>query len=93
MNRNPPIEGSRSVQLRRRIFDSACSLLSERGLRETHVREVSRRAEVNPAVLFYLFDSKERLYAAVVTEAGRQLAAAAEDISKRLSLHALHSER
>ncbi|MGA3181868.1 MAG: CerR family C-terminal domain-containing protein [Verrucomicrobiota bacterium] len=80
-----PVESSSSLSVRRRIFESACFLFSERGLRGTHVRDICRHADVNAAALCYHFGSKEGLYEAVVSEAGRQLAAAAEDISRQLA--------
>lgn len=81
----PSIESSQSLLVRRRIFDTACSLFSERGLRGTHVRDICRHADVNAAALCYHFRSKEGLYQAVVSEAGRQLAAAAEEINQQIA--------
>jgi AcrR family transcriptional regulator len=78
-----PVEGSQSLPIRKRIFESACSLFSERGLRGTHVRDICQHAHVNAAALCCYFRSKEELYQTVVSEAGRQLAAAAEDVSQR----------
>jgi AcrR family transcriptional regulator len=76
---------SESLAVRKRIFKSACSSFSERGLRGTHVRDICRHAEVNAAALCYHFRSKEGLYQAVVSEAGRQLAAAAEGLNQQIA--------
>lgn len=81
----PPLKKSQSLPIRRRIFDSACYLFSERGLRGTHVRDICRHADVNAAALRYHFQSKEGLYEAVVSEAGRQLSAAAEEINQQIA--------
>lgn len=82
---NALTENSQSLPIRKRIFESACLLFSERGLRGTCVRDICRRADVDLATLRYHFHSKEKLYDAVISEAGWQLAAAAEDISNHFA--------
>ncbi len=75
---NSPEESSASVPIKQRVLRFARLLFSERGLRGTHVRDICRQASVNVAALSYYFRSKERLYEAVVSEAGFQLVAAAD---------------
>ena len=59
---------------RERVLEVACHLFAEAGFHGTHLREVSRRARANVAVVCYYFGSKEGLYEAVIQEASRQLA-------------------
>lgn len=53
------------------LLDAARDLFAERGYDRTTVRDIARRADVNQALLFRYFGSKEALFAAVVARAGR----------------------
>ncbi len=65
---------------RRSILKIACFLFSETGFHGTHVREVCKRAGMNLAGIWYHFQNKEGLYAAVSSEVGRRLAGNKEEI-------------
>lgn len=53
---------------RSRILKVATSLFAQRGFAATTTREIARRAGVNPALVFYYFGNKEKLYYAVYEE-------------------------
>lgn len=60
-------QGERS---RERILDAAIELIAERGFSATSVGEVSRRAGVAKTALYWHFESKEGLLAAVIERVG-----------------------
>jgi AcrR family transcriptional regulator len=60
-------------------------LFSEHGLRATRVCDICRHANVKSAALCYHSRNKETLYQAVVSEAGRRLAAAAQEINQQIA--------
>src|ERR1700728_2212556 len=51
-----------------RILEVAVSLFCQRGFAGTTTREIARCAGVNPALVFYYFGNKERLYYVVFDE-------------------------
>ncbi|MDQ7824405.1 MAG: TetR/AcrR family transcriptional regulator [Candidatus Eremiobacteraeota bacterium] len=51
-----------------RIKHSAQTLFAERGFWGTSVQEIADKAEVNKAMLFYYFKSKENLYFSIIEE-------------------------
>lgn len=65
---------------RRSIREAAIELFAEKGFAATSTREICERAEVTKPVLYYHFDSKERLYQRLLTDAceewQREMAAA-----------------
>lgn len=69
----PP--GASSGQTRARLLDVARELLGERGFDGTTIREIARRADVNPALLHYYFGSKAGLHSAVMGRAYGRLRA------------------
>ncbi|MEY8039148.1 TetR family transcriptional regulator [Saccharopolyspora cebuensis] len=52
---------------------AATELFAERGFDRTTVRDVAARAEVNQALLFRYFGSKQELFAAVLNRSGARL--------------------
>ncbi|WP_216217228.1 TetR/AcrR family transcriptional regulator [Amycolatopsis aidingensis] len=57
---------------KRALLDAAASLFAERGFDRTTVRAIARRAEVNQALLFRYFGSKDALFEAVMAARGRE---------------------
>jgi AcrR family transcriptional regulator len=53
---------------RERLLDAAVELFSERGIANTTVAQIARAGEVTPAMVHYWFDTREKLYDAVVDE-------------------------
>ena len=82
---NLSTEHTRNLATRKRLLEAARLLFSEGGLKGADLREISRHAGLNLAALHHHFHNKEEMFGAVLTEAGRQLAAAAEETSNRLA--------
>jgi len=59
-------QGERSEQTRRQLIDAAVELIMERGLAQTTVLEICRRAEVTTGALQHQFGSKSELIATVI---------------------------
>jgi AcrR family transcriptional regulator len=55
---------------RERLIDAGYSLLSEKGIDATTVKEIARKADVSPGLFHYYFASKDELLLAVIYEAG-----------------------
>lgn len=65
----PPARPGRwrsGAESRQRILDVAGTLFRERGYRGTTVRAIAAAAEVDPAMVFYFFDTKQGLLAATL---------------------------
>ncbi|AQZ68251.1 Transcriptional regulator, TetR family [[Actinomadura] parvosata subsp. kistnae] len=67
------------AESKQRILDAARALFREHGYGGTTVRAVAARAEVDPAMVFYFFGSKQGLFAAAV-ELSAQVPPAIESI-------------
>jgi AcrR family transcriptional regulator len=67
------------AESRQRILDAARTLFRENGYGGTTVRAVAARADVDPAMVFYFFDTKKGLFAAA-TEMPAHLPPALESI-------------
>lgn len=61
---NPPSE--RSAETRQRILDAALSEFAVNGLAGARTETIATAAGVNKALLYYYFDSKEKLYNAAL---------------------------
>ena len=51
-----------SVDSRSAILDAAERLFAQQGFAATTIKQIGREAQLNPALLYYYFDSKETLY-------------------------------
>jgi TetR/AcrR family transcriptional regulator len=73
MNKNPPTrpesartQSTRADQSRQRILTAAAREFSEHGLAGARTDRIAAVAEVNKALLYYYFESKEKLYLAAL---------------------------
>lgn len=62
-----------SAATRAALLEAAAELFAERGFDQTTVRDVAANAEVNQALLFRYFGSKQELFAEVLNRHSRQL--------------------
>lgn len=60
------------VESRRKIVDAAAALMAERGFAGTSIAEVSRKSGLLSGSIYWHFENKEALLAAVVEEGARQ---------------------
>src|ERR1700739_4949512 len=63
---SPPSE--RSAETRQRILDAAAREFAAYGLAGARTEAIAAAAGVNKALLYYYFDSKDRLYQAALEE-------------------------
>ena len=64
---------TKSEVTRQRLLEAAVEIFGQRGLEGATVREIARASGQNVAAIAYHFGSKERLYAAVLEEAVREI--------------------
>lgn len=57
---------------KQRILDAALQEFAANGFGSTRMETIARAAEINKAMLFYYFSSKENLYQTVITDVLRQ---------------------
>ncbi len=62
----PEAQADRSVETRGRILDAALSEFAANGLAGARTEQIAQAAGVNKALLYYYFESKEKLYAATL---------------------------
>lgn len=55
------------------LLQKAESLFAEKGYEGTAIRDIAARAEINTALIYYHFDSKEHLYKTIIERKLRQL--------------------
>jgi len=70
------------------ILDAAEQLCARQGFTATTVKQIGKEAAVNPALLYYYYDSKETLYRAMLQRILGQLLARGVDAIERASSHA-----
>ena len=70
------------------ILDAAERLFARQGFAATTVKEIGKEAAVNPALLYYYYDSKETLYRAMLQRILGQLLERGTDAIERASNHA-----
>jgi len=61
-------QADRSAETRNRILDAAIGEFAENGLAGARTEQIAAAAGVNKALLYYYFESKERLYTAALEE-------------------------
>jgi len=81
----PPEDASadRTVETRGRILDAALKEFSAKGLAGARTEQIAAAAGVNKALLYYYFESKEKLYAAAL----EMVSARIRDRSMAVFLH------
>lgn len=70
------------------ILDAAEQLFARQGFTATTIKQIGKEAAVNPALLYYYYDSKETLYRAMLQRILGQLLARGVDAIERASSHA-----
>lgn len=78
-------------QTRRSIFEQACHLFAERGMRATSMREIASASNVTQASVHHYFGSKQQLYQAAVDHLYRQLAELKQEIAAGVVGDDLHA--
>lgn len=81
---------TRGEESRQRLIEAATALISERGYHATSVSDICGRAGVAKTALYWHFDRKEGLLAAVLEALGGRWI---EELQKRAYLRALPHER
>jgi AcrR family transcriptional regulator len=70
------------------ILDAAERLFARQGFAATTIKQIGKEAAVNPALLYYYYDSKETLYRAMLQRILSQLLAHGVDAIDRATSHA-----
>ena len=70
------------------ILDAAERLFAMQGFTATTIKQIGKEADVNPALLYYYYDSKETLYRAMLQRILGQLLARGSDAIERATSHA-----
>ena len=70
------------------ILDAAERLFARQGFTATTIKQIGKEADVNPALLYYYYDSKETLYRAMLQRILGQLLARGSDAIERATSHA-----
>ena len=70
------------------ILDAAERLFARQGFAATTIKQIGKEADVNPALLYYYYDSKETLYRAMLQRILGQLLARGSDAIERATSHA-----
>src|SRR5579863_736348 len=63
---HPDAQAERSAETRGRILDAALSEFAANGLAGARTEQIAQAAGVNKALLYYYFESKEKLYSAAL---------------------------
>ncbi len=70
------------------ILDAAERLFARQGFAATTIKQIGKEAAVNPALLYYYYDSKETLYRAMLQRILGHLLARGTDAIERAATHA-----
>ena len=77
-----------SISTQDLILDAAERLFARQGFTATTIKEIGKEAAVNPALLYYYYDSKETLYRAMLQRILSQLLARGAEGIERAATHA-----
>ena len=77
-----------SISTQDLILDAAERLFARQGFTATTIKQIGKEAAVNPALLYYYYDSKETLYRAMLQRILGQLLARGTEGMERASTHA-----
>lgn len=77
-----------SVSTQDLILDAAERLFARQGFTATTIKQIGKEAAVNPALLYYYYDSKETLYRAMLQRILGHLLARGADAIDRAATHA-----
>lgn len=77
-----------SISTQDLILDAAERLFARQGFTATTIKQIGKEAAVNPALLYYYYDSKETLYRAMLQRILGQLLARGTDAIERAATHA-----
>lgn len=69
------------------ILDAAERLFARQGFAATTIKQIGKEAAVNPALLYYYYDSKETLYRAMLQRILGQLLSRGADAIERATTH------
>lgn len=69
----PSFRETKKQRRRDRIYDAAIELLSEKGFNNTHMRDISDRAELAVGTLYNYYPSKSELYMEIMEEKWREI--------------------
>ncbi len=64
-----------------RILESAIKLFSEKGFDATSVDEIAKNADINKAMIYYYFSSKEELLSSIIRKSINEFTSIIENIS------------
>ncbi|MCX7820531.1 MAG: TetR/AcrR family transcriptional regulator, partial [Brevinematales bacterium] len=64
-----------------RILDAAIKLFAEKGFDATSVDEIAKCAEINKAMIYYYFSSKEELLSSIIRKSINEFTSIIEDIN------------
>ena len=77
-----------SASTQDQILDAAERLFARQGFTATTIKQIGKEAAVNPALLYYYYDSKETLYRAMLQRILGHLLARGADAIERAATHA-----
>ncbi|MDZ7794343.1 MAG: TetR/AcrR family transcriptional regulator [Spirochaetia bacterium] len=69
----PGFRETKKQRRRDRIYDAAIALLSEKGFNSTHMRDISKRAELAVGTLYNYYASKSELYMEIMEEKWKEI--------------------
>ena len=70
-----------------RILEAAIELFAEKGKLSTRIEEIARKADINKAMVYYYYVSKEYLYEKVLAVVAKNICQSFSDALKEISQH------